>query len=294
MQTTAKILGIGLVVIALAAIGFFVFPEKSVKDTSVSGLSLRSQAWSGTIRVTGDVTIAPFKTLTIEPGTRIVFDKLRLLDGTEWTKYADAYIKDHNDPTGREGYGDAHFHIFGKILARGTKDQPILFTSAQTEPEYADWDQLILLGGSELEYTDVSYAHNGVNVNGKNVRVANSRIHDSLWSCVDIFAPNATIEHNEIFHCWHQAVGVKKVGATLIQNNTIHDALLAVNCEYGATPTIQNNTFAGAPTNPDCPSGTHNTETPRDADVAGGTYNGQLVYPANNPQNDTVDYEDQR
>lgn len=286
MKRILKFLSIPIAVLSIAAVVFLVLPEEKVNDASVAGISLQSQTWSGTIRVTGDVNIAPFKTLTIEPGTRIVFDKLRHLGGTDWTKFADAYIKDHNDPTGREGYGDAHFHIFGKILARGTKDQPIVFTSAQTEPEYADWDQLILLGGSELDFTDVSYTHNGVNVNGKNVRVTNSIIHDSLWSCIDIFAPNATIENNEIFHCWHQAIGVKKVTSTLIQNNTIRDALLAVNCEYGATPTIQNNTFEGAPTNPDCPTGVHNTEIIRDADVAGGTYNNQLIYPANNPPDD--------
>lgn len=283
MKKFAEILSVSVAVLLLIAIGFFVFPEKKIKDATVSGFYFRSQVWSGTIRVTGDVTMAPFKTLTIEPGTRIVFDKLRLPDGTEWTKYADAYIKDHDDPTGREGYGDAHFHIFGKIIARGTEDKRIVFTSSMNQPEYADWDQLILQNGSELDFTEVAYAHNGVNINGKNVRVTNSVIHDSLWSCVDVFAPKATITNNEIFHCWHQAVGVKKVSDVVIQQNTIHDALLAVNCEFQSQPTIQNNTFSGAPMNPDCPSGTNNTETIRNADVAGGMYNRELVYPANNP-----------
>ncbi|MBI2427043.1 MAG: right-handed parallel beta-helix repeat-containing protein [Candidatus Kerfeldbacteria bacterium] len=283
MRTLVKILGVGSGVLALAAIGFFVFPEKKVKDASVSGLSVRSEHWSGTIRVTGDINITPLKTLTIEPGTRILFEKDPDIEGTDWTNYADAYIKDHDDPTGREGYNDSHFHLFGKIIARGNAEQPIVFTSAQEQPEYADWDQLILLGGSELDFVEVSYAHNGVNISGENVRVTNSTVHDSLWSCVDIFSKNTTIENNEIYHCWHQAIGVKKESPNMIQNNTIHDALLAVNCEYGATPTIQNNTFEGAPTNPDCPIGTNNTETIRDANVAGGTYNGKLIYPANNP-----------
>lgn len=283
MRTVIKIVGAVVIILIIVVVGFFVLPEKRINNATVSGFSLRSQTWSGTIRVTGDVNMAPGTTLTIQPGTRVVFDKLRLPDGTQWTQYADAYIKDHDDPTGREGYGDAHFHIFGKIIARGTQDQRIVFTSAQSEPEYADWDQLILQNGSELDFTEVAYAHNGVNINGKNVRVTNSIIHDSLWSCVDVFAPKATITNNEIFHCWHQAVGVKKVSDVIIEQNTIHDALLAVNCEFQAQPTIQNNTFSGAPTNPDCPSGTNNTETIRNADVAGGMYNGKLIYPANNP-----------
>lgn len=113
--------------------------------------------------------------------------------------------------------------------------------------------------------------------------VSNSRVHDSLWSCVDVFSTGNKVVNNEIYHCWHQAVGVKVLGPNEILNNTIHDAQLGVNCEHGANPTIMANRFEAAPVGADCPAGVGNTETARAADVAGGTYGGQLVYPAPSP-----------
>ncbi len=211
------------------------------------------------------------------------FDKKPDIPNTGWTKWADAYIKDHNDPTGRKGYSQSHFDLTGKVIAVGTKAQPIAFTSAQSEPEYADWDQLILFGGSRLEYVDLAYARNGANIAGKNTSIRYSKIHNSLWSCIDIFSVQNTIENNEIYHCWHQAVGVKVRGDNIIRNNDIHDAQLAVNCENNANPIITDNRIAAAPIGPECSPGAGNTETTRDSDTVGGTYNGKVIYPSIRP-----------
>lgn len=275
---TVAVLGLVAVIFCVAAFGRFA--PKGVANVSVGGWQLRSQIWSGTIRVVGDVVFAPWLKLTVEPGAQVLFDKKLDVQPGNWTKHADAYIKDHDDPTGREGYSKSHFELTGKILAIGTKDRPIIFTSAQAKPEYADWDQIVALGGSRFEYIELAYGHNGLNLSGKNVTIKNSKIHDSLWSCVDIFATGNTIENNEIYHCWHQAVGVKVAGANSVKNNFIHDAQLSVNCENGAKPTIENNRFEAAPINPDCPKGINDNENPRRPDTAGGMYNGQLIYPS--------------
>lgn len=275
------LVGIALLLTAFLIVMGGKFWPKSLHGASIKGVQLRSQIWSGTIQITDDVIFPPWLKVTIEPGTKILFDKKPDIEGTGWTKYADAYIKDHNDPTGREGYGQSHFELAGKVSAIGTKDRPIIFTSAQAKPEYADWDQLVALRGSRFEYIELSYAHNGLNINGDNVTVKNSQIHDSLWSCVDIFSTDNVIENNKIYHCWHQGIGVKVVGKNTIKNNVIHDAQLSVNCENRANPILTTNSFEAAPMNPDCPQGTNNTETNRRADTAGGTYDGQLIYPAN-------------
>lgn len=269
-----------LIGVAATSLILYLLSTQRIHDTTVSGLKLRTQHWSGTIHVVDDVNVVPWKKLVIEPGTKILFEKNEEIPNTDWTKFADAYIKDHNDPTGRKGYGESHFHIFGKIIAVGTKAEPIVFTSAQSQPEYADWDQLIVLANSQLEYVEVAYAHNGINISGKNVVVTNSTIHDSLWSCVDIFAENATVQKNEIYHCWHQAIGVKKVRHATIRENQVHDAWLGVNCEYGSTPTIQQNSFGWSPNTPECPLGEGNENFLGSADTPGGTYNGVLVYPS--------------
>lgn len=265
---------------ALCIVGLMILTSGKSQDAKVGGFYIRSQKWSGTIVVTRDVNIAPWATLTIAPGTKVLFEKGNDVSGTPWTKYADEFIKTNDDPTGREGYGDSHYHIFGRLKAVGTKEQPIIFTSAQAKPEYADWDQIIALGGSIFEYVEVAYAHNGINVEGGGVVIRNSKIHDSLWSCVDIFSSGNVVEYNEIYHCWHQAVGIKKESDNIIRGNTIHDAQLGVNCEFGALPTIANNFFRSAPMNPECGRGIENEVREGIQNVVGGTYGGKVIYPA--------------
>lgn len=271
------------VVIILGAI------SRSVKDAHVSGFHLQPEHWSGTITIVEHTFFAPWVTLTIESGTKILFDKKPNILGMNWTQFADSFIKDHNDPTGHVGYNQSHFDLTAKIIAIGTKDKPIIFTSVQAKPEYADWDQLVLFGGSLFDYVEVSYAHNGVNINtegvpfdmGKGVTIKNSKIHDSLWSCIDIFSTNNTIANNEVYHCWHQAIGFKKPGSNTVQDNYIHDAQLSINCENGANPTVNNNHFKAAPLDPGCGNIGNNQEEPGKHDVPGGTFEGTLIYPAN-------------
>lgn len=251
------------------------------ENTKVVGLQFRPQRWSGKITIAGDVIFMPWLTLVVDPGTRIEFEKGADIEGTDWTKWADSFIKDHNDPTGRKGYNKSHYEITGKIIAIGTPKEPIIFTSSQEHPEYADWDELVLLNGSVLDNIELAYAHNGINIQGKNVIVEKSRIHDSLWSCVDIFSGGNIIKDNEIYHCWHQAIGIKKVkGSNIIKNNSIHDSQLSVNCELGATPIIEGNNIKAAPLNQDCGAGLNNSVIEETPDVPGGTYQGQLIYPA--------------
>lgn len=274
------ILAIIFIFIIATVICSYIFTPAELNNTTTSGFKIRSQTWRGTITIKGDVYYAPWAQLTIEPGTKILFDKENDIEGTEWTKWADAYIKDHDDPTGRKGYKKSHFALYGKIIAIGTEINLITFASAQTKPDYADWDQLILREGSVLDYVEVAYAHNGVNVEGKNVQIKNSIIHDSLWSCIDIFSAGVVVEDNEVYHCWHQAIGTKAPGAIIIKNNQVHDANLSINCEHGAQPTIINNQFAAAPINSDCGQGADNIIQERLSDTQGGTYNGRLIYPA--------------
>ena len=282
------LIGVLLLVLLIPATLMF-FPD-SLVNTSVSGLRLRPEHWSGTITIVGDTFFVPWVTLKIEPGTKILFNKNPDILNTPWTSFADAYIKDHNDPTGREGYNQSHFDLTARINAVGTSSSPIMFMSAQTKPEYADWDQIVLYGGSVFNFVEVAYAHNGVYIGtdgslfdrGKTTIVTNSKIHDSLWSCIDVWTANAMIKNNEIYHCWHQAIGLKGQSAVnIVEENNIHDAQLGINCEDGAKPTFTNNHFEAAPIDPDCPRGEKNQDIGRVADTHGGTYNGKLIYPSN-------------
>lgn len=271
-----------LIIVAIVVIAAYFASQYTViqENTGLSGIQLFNAEWRGTIRITGDVYFPPWNQLTITPGTKIFFEKEPDVENTDWVSHADAYIKDHNDPTGREGYSKTHYELYGKIIAIGTSDQPIIFTSAQTAKEYADWDEVILASDSIFEHVELSYAHNGININGNNILIKNSKIHDSLWSCIDIFSTSNQIENNEIYHCWHQAIGVKVKSVNTIENNNIHDSQLSINCEFGANPTIRKNVFKSAPLNSQCPQDESNIEKAGKYDVVGGTYGGKLIYPA--------------
>ena len=272
-----------ILIILVAAVVTMYFASQYTllqENTSISGIQLFNKEWRGTIHITGDVYFLPWNQLTITPGTKIFFEKEPDLKNTEWISHADAYIKDHNDPTVKEGYSKTHYELYGQIIARGTPEKPIIFTSAQSQPEYADWDELIVASDSILDYVELSYAHNGINLQGNNIHITNSKIHDSLWSCIDIFSTSNKIEHNEIYHCWHQAIGVKVKGVNTIENNFIHNAQLSINCEFDANPSIRKNTFQSAPLNPDCPKSENNIEKAGNYDTLGGTYAGNLIYPA--------------
>ncbi len=281
LKMKRKFTFITILILTIFVIGVYTFSEKNLMNESVLGHSYSSQTWSGTITIKGDVSFAPGTTLTLLPGTMVLFEKDPNVPETDWTERADKFIKDHNDSTGREGYSTSHFSISAKIIAIGTKEQPIIFTSAQTNKEYADWDQIILFSESVLDNVEVSYAHNGVNIEEKNVIVRNSKIHDSLWSCIDIFSANNLVEENEIYHCWHQAIGVKIPGENLVQNNYIHDSQLSVNCEFEANPIVKNNRFTSATYGLNCLYDQSNEVEDRLADTDGGTYNGVLIYPSN-------------
>ncbi len=269
-----------LVILILGLLIFSLYP-KTILNKEVSGVQFNSQIWANKIIISEDVLFLPWTTLTIKPGTKILFNKKQDIENTKWTKYADDFIIKHNDPTGKEGYQKSHFDIYAKINAIGTKENPIIFTSNQEDQEYADWDQLVLASNSHLEYVEISYTHNGLNLDGNNIIIKNSKIHDSLWSCIDIFSKNNLIENNEIYHCWHQAIGIKTQGQNLIQNNNIHDAQLSINCENQANPIIKENNIKAAPITPECSNLINNKEVKEKPEVKGGTYNKKLIYPSN-------------
>ncbi|OYV66357.1 MAG: hypothetical protein B7Z74_11265, partial [Deltaproteobacteria bacterium 21-66-5] len=82
--------------------------------------------WSGDVRVAGIVHVRKSATLTILPGTRVLFAK-RIFPQT-----ADSH----------EGFVGPGIRVEGRIVAAGTEENPILFTSEGT-PAPASWDKIL-------------------------------------------------------------------------------------------------------------------------------------------------------
>lgn len=120
--------------------------------------------WQGEVLVNGDVLVEPGATLTIAPGTVIKFKKI--------DEKSSANLSGTDSPY----YPEAELIIRGRLIARGTPEKRIVFTSAETDAKLADWGAINFLGseGNIIEYAKVLFAHNGIHGHGSEVTVSHS------------------------------------------------------------------------------------------------------------------------
>ncbi len=179
--------------------------------------------WQGNILIKGDVEVPEGITLTIMPGTVIKFAKVEPFGATKLSK-----DKLNHFP-------GSEIIVKGKILAQGTPEEKIIFTSAEKKPTPGDWGSVNMLisVGNIIEYCDFSYAHTAVHCHSAHAVVTNSNFH-----------------HNGV------AIGQKNVKNTSIKSvvpifyNTFTENGGAILFGGGSTPSISrnditNNSFFG-------------------------------------------------
>ena len=196
-----------------------------IANQSVSGVYRGDYTRSGEIVVAADTMIDG--NLTILPGTTVHFSvpedfqvALRPT-GSEW---------DRMDHTYTHEYADAHRYlvIAGKLIAKGTPERKIMFTSNSKNHTYCDWEQLGVLGdGSLVEYAVVEYATHGMSLHGNkpqpNTIIRNTIIIHSFTCAICSGSSAAQIYNNEIWGAGHEGFDVQG-GNPLIENNSIFDA----------------------------------------------------------------------
>ena len=104
----------------------------------------KDTVWEGEVLIDGILTVAMDTTLEIRPGTVVRFTRF-----------------DSNS----DQIGEHEIFIQGNLLARGTAEEPILFTSAEQDPRPGDWGALNMMMSEEglnlLEHCVVEYAYRG-------------------------------------------------------------------------------------------------------------------------------------
>ncbi len=110
-----------------------------------SGRLTADETWSGVIHMTGDVEVLPGATLTIEPGTLVL-----VAARSDDRRSGPAKPLDPMNPKDPplDGSQRTSLHVQGSLLARGTRDQPVIFTSDAAEPRNDDWDALAFAPGA--------------------------------------------------------------------------------------------------------------------------------------------------
>jgi parallel beta-helix repeat protein len=125
------------------------------------GVIAKDITWEGDLLVTGDVHVPEGVTLTIAPGTTVRFRKFAEGDDRNMFGIESPY------------YEQAEIIVTGRLVARGTVEKPITFTSAEAKPQAGDWSAINFLGskGNVVENCLLEYAYNGVHGHGAEVLI---------------------------------------------------------------------------------------------------------------------------
>ena len=118
--------------------------------------------WQGRVEVNGVIRVPEGSRLIIMPGTIVEFLK--------------------KDSAGA-GIGANGLMIQGRLIAKGTREQPIIFRSAEKDKKMGDWDSINIMnsagGQNLLEYCRIEHAYRGLHFHFSNVAVHNSLITDT-------------------------------------------------------------------------------------------------------------------
>ncbi len=179
--------------------------------------------WSGVIKITGDVYVPPGVTLTLMPGTTIKFRRIDERSGRNFFGYDSPY------------YPQAELIIRGRLIAQGTKDNIIVFTSAERDARPADWGAINLLGSKDniIEYCKILFAYNGIHAHGATALISHNEFlkngvaisvkKEEEFPAVEWYGKQAdiTATHNAIYN---NKGGISfRNSRALISYNTIKD-----------------------------------------------------------------------
>ena len=132
-------------------------PEPALTHAYGNDTLMGTTVWRGRVRIDGQVRIPPEGRLVIMPGTVVEFSK--------------------RDTNG-DGIGENGLMIQGGLIAKGTREQPIHFRSAEKKPGFGDWDAINLLGSDQqrnlVEFCQVEDAYRGLHFHFSLVAVTNS------------------------------------------------------------------------------------------------------------------------
>jgi len=146
-----------------------IYEPGELKEKSMGLVEIgEDTVWQGRIRITGDVLVREGATLTIMPGTVIRFDTIE----PKLDKDGGRNMFGLDSPY----FPGAEIIVRGRILAVGTSDSPIVFTSSDAMARPGIWGAINLLGsnGNVIEYCRVFYAYNGIHNHASTAVVLNN------------------------------------------------------------------------------------------------------------------------
>lgn len=118
--------------------------------------------WKDRVIVNGIVRVPAKSRLIIMPGTVVEFTR--------------------ND-TNEDGIGENGLLVMGMLVAKGTEEKPIIFRSAEKNPQRGDWDSINIYTSDGfqnlIEYCQIEHAYRAVHLHFSNVVINNSILRDN-------------------------------------------------------------------------------------------------------------------
>jgi parallel beta-helix repeat protein len=210
------------------------------ENANRSGPIYSDEIWKGVIDITGDVSIYPPATVTIEPGTMIRFSA----NSDDQHGGGNTAMGDENKPITDSNFPNdpptapsqmSSIGVFGGTLrAVGTPDHTITFTSSAQNPKPGDWHSLQYNNSDSrliLQYTTIEYSYYGVQISdtaSDSTITLNNNIIRNVVACgicngVDPLRPvTITIANNDISYCGHEGVDTHANANVIIENNAFH------------------------------------------------------------------------
>ncbi len=193
--------------------------------------------------ISGDIRVRGGSVLTIEAGTEVKFTRADAIPDSQGSTMADLIIQ-------------------GGLMAVGTENRRILFTSAESFPRKSVWGGIFFLGTTQpdniLRYATIMFADTGIKSEGSTPSIEYCEFglcglglnlglstalnirYNTVRDCdVGMVSANSNIRNNLFID---NQTGVTLLGADQFENNTV-DCLIGVQVDAG-TPVIKNNIIA--------------------------------------------------
>ena len=168
--------------------------------------------------VIGDLEVPNGQTLTIEPGVSVEF--------------MDYYS----------------FTIYGKLVAIGTENDSILFTSGQMTPNPDDWEYIKFEDSSDdnsiISYAKIEYANYGIWCDSSSPSISNNTISNNYYyGILCKYTSSPSISNNTISNNNYYGISCSYYSSPSISNNTISNNNYGIYCYYSSS-SISNNTIS--------------------------------------------------
>jgi len=256
-----------------------------IENSSISGIVLRDQIWRGDINVTGDVYLAWWAELTIEPGAKVVVaNEDDQIAGQKPSLNPDDIAA--NDPVNSTAYTRSHIEIRGRVQALGEAENPIVFTVLEPAEEYAAWQGLSLRDGSQLSNVKIDNVLTGIKTQA-DIYLDNISVERCLWNCIYIGKGSANINNSQFALAWHQAALVASDASPLFRECEFSRSAIGLKTVQLSAPVVIKSRFIDnvvavfMETAGEAKLEGNSLESPAGPQVPGGIFGGDIIYPNN-------------